>query len=611
MTRPFPWAGRVALAVLLPIGLWPFIAPTPLSLRPSPSRQVHIPTPRVHDWSARHVIYAQFGTARALEAARNDPRALFRWREVEQRASARPIDRSLLPNVFMRNRRPVNRRFPLRTPPTHTDWSVGLGNGTTSAGQTPAKFSFDTSAAADCINDFVVFPINANGSATQANIVAFNRLYSGTAGGSGICNRNGNTNGTDSKTDATVLWSYNVHSIAAGGAVPTSPVLSLDGAKVAFVESAPGNAARFHVLAWKSGDTNSTNLQTTGAPKEINTFVTTAPVAGTGTATDLQLGTATTGTDSMSSPFVDYVQDMAYVGNDSGVLFRIKDVFCTTPTCAGAPSIDSTWGSGGSVIVGSGSCAGTTKSMLTGAVLDFVTLNVYVGCANGKVYGFDSSGAALSYSPVTVGDGSANGVVVDPPIVDGVNGFVYAVSGWNGTNEVLVQAKTDLSSVRVATMGTTDAFNIHAPAVNDAYFTDPTPSNWLMYVGGFTTVGSGTTVTNLMLYAVTFDSSRNLTPGPVPASRSFNYGTRAGECSPLTEFLNGTDWLFVSIAVAPPDIDQFDINAFPSSVNAASNGNGTSGMVVDNSSTSRQASSFYFGTLGTNNAVKLTQAGLQ
>ena len=84
------------------------------------------------------------------------------------------------------------------------------------------------------------------------------------------------------------------------------------------------------------------------------------------------------------------------------------------------------------------------------------------------------------------------------------------------------------------------------------------------------------------------------------------------EYSPLTEFKNGsTDWLFFSVGVTPPDIGQLNINTFPTAVATASEGNGTSAMVIDNDSASAQASSFYFATLGTNAAVKLTQAGLQ
>src|SRR4029077_20740107 len=36
------------------------------------------------DWSAHHVLYPRVGTMGALEAVRRDPRALFRWREMDR-----------------------------------------------------------------------------------------------------------------------------------------------------------------------------------------------------------------------------------------------------------------------------------------------------------------------------------------------------------------------------------------------------------------------------------------------------------------------------------------------------------------------------------------------
>jgi hypothetical protein len=73
-----------------------------------------------------------------------------------------------------------------------------------------------------------------------------------------------------------------------------------------------------------------------------------------------------------------------------------------------------------------------------------------------------------------------------------------------------------------------------------------------------------------------------------------------------------------------PNIGLFHINSFPASATLAAStqeGSGTSGMVVDNISSSAQASSVYFGALSTTAtcgiggtggcAVKLTQAGLE
>ena len=73
----------------------------------------------------------------------------------------------------------------------------------------------------------------------QANMVGLNQLYRGTGGLCGAGN-------------AHVNWAYN-GSMAVGGQVLTSPVISLDGKRVAYVESTAGTAI-FHVLAWKAGE---------------------------------------------------------------------------------------------------------------------------------------------------------------------------------------------------------------------------------------------------------------------------------------------------------------------------------------------------------------------
>jgi hypothetical protein len=77
--------------------------------------------------------------------------------------------------------------------------------------------------------------------------------------------------------------------------------------------------------------------------------------------------------------------------------------------------------------------------------------------------------------------------------------------------------------------------------------------------------------------------------------------------------LNGaTDHLFVSgLAAISPNFIASDITALPATTSATTaEGSGTSAIIVDNSSGSAQASSIYFGVLGSNTAVKLTQSGL-
>jgi hypothetical protein len=559
----------------------------------------------VQDWSTSHTLYPRVGEINALLAVQKDPRAILSWQEAERQD-------------FIRARGP--RRF--LNPPSeiNRDWSISLGTGGVAPSMYPAKFTFSITAAPTCtavspaVPDYAVFPIDVAGSVTQPNIVAFNNLYSGTVPTNGICNRT--PSGSDTGVAATTFWSYNI--TAAGGVVATSPALSLDGTKVAFVETGSATTAHFHVLAGKSGDgVNAANLQSVASPVSITSgFSATTPAAGA--VTDLALATGTTQSDTLSSPFVDYTNDLAYVGNDSGVLFRIQNVFCTTTACTGggspAPSLDTTWGSSGALTIG-----GTCTGKLSGAVVDGGTGNIFVGCADGKIYGYTSAGVALTNPSVTIGNGAATGGIVDPPMVDAVNHFLYGVSGASsGGTSVLVQASTtNLGSVVTATLGAGGAHSLHAPAFNSGYFSSVNPTHWLIYEWALSAAG-----TNIELYGPTFTAGHVMNGG-TPANTIQVGGSTSVEFSPLTEILNGAnDQVFVSgITLATPNFVEYDMNAFlalfptsfpPTGVTGAttSESGGTSGMVVDNTSGSAQASSIYFGNLGSNTAVKLTQSGL-
>jgi hypothetical protein len=579
----------------------------------------------VQDWSMHHLVYPRIGEINSLIALQHDPRAILSW----QAAEREDFHRVRGPRHFLGQQ-------------VHQDWSISLGGGTTAPAMYPAKFTFDVTAAPSCATDFIVYPVNVASSGTQPNIVAFNNLYSGTTPTNGICNRT--PSGSDTGVAATTFWSYNIR--AAGGVVGTSPALSLDGTKVAFVETGSGTTAHFHVLAGKSGDgVNAGNLQSVTSPVSITSgFSTTTPAAGA--VTDLALATGATQSDTLSSPFVDYANDLAYVGNDSGILFRIKNVFCTNAPCTSggspAPSLDGTWGSGGGLAT---ACAG----QLTGPVVDGGTGNIFVGCSDGKLYGFTPGGVPIAGSPLIVGTGSGTGGIVDPPMVDAVNGFAYVVSGNSaGATQVLVQASTTSFSSPTpvtARLGPASSFNLHAPAFNAAYFSSGFSSvaNVQGTTGGTTTTGntsnwqiyeysdSGISGQELTLYGVGFNSSHVMTSG---AASNFLeiVPSVSGELSPLTEFLNGsTDQLYVGglINTAPNVVEYnltdfsglfpnvlFPINSSGPVGASTGEGSGTTGMVVDNVSSSAQASSIYFGALGpggvnANSAVKVTQSALQ
>ena len=557
----------------------------------------------VMDWSMSHTLFPRVGEINALVAVQHDPRAILSW----QAAEREDFHRVGGPRHFLPAQSNVNR-----------DWSISLGTGGVAPSMFPAKFTFDIGASPTCtavspaVPDYVVFPVNVVGSATQPNLVAFDNLYSGTTPSAGICNR-APVGGVDDGVSATTFWSYNI--TAAGGKVSTSPALSLDGTKVAFVESGSG-VAHFHVLAWKGGDGVAANLQSVTSPVPITSgFVGLAPVAGTGTATDLALGSAD---DTLSSPFVDYANDVAYIGNDSGVLFRVINVFCTTSACISggtpAPSLDPTWGTAGALTVG-GTCVGK----LTGAVVDGGTGHILVGCSDGLIYGFDSTGASIG-TAVTVGNGTATGGVVDPPMIDAVNHFLYGVSGAStGGTSVIVQAKTtDLTGVVTTPLGLGGSHSLHSPAFNSGYFSSLNPTHWLLYEWALSSTGI-----NIELYGATFTAG-HIMDSTISASDKIQIGGSSPvDFSPVTEFLNGAnDQVFVSgLTVASPNFIEYNMNAFlalfPTSFPpagatgaTATETGGTSGIIVDNTSGSAQASSIYFGNLGSNTAVKLTQSGL-
>src|SRR5947207_3295232 len=369
----------------------------------------------VQDWSTHHAVFPRNGPLSAMLAAQHDPRAFYSWRVAALDAVRTTSTSAAQTETAVDERHRANLRM------SNRDWSISLGSAGTAGAMYPAKFTFDSNATPSCANDFVVFPANQSPNATHENLVAFSNLYSGNVNSFGICNRT--TSASDNGLAATVKWSYAVSSSIAAG-VSTSPALSLNGTKVAFVESKSGSQPHFHVLAWKSGDgVNAANKQDAQSPKVLSTFTASAPVAGSGTATDLAFGVSGVGSgDTLSSPFVDYGTDKAYIGDDKGKLVRIQDVFCqiavnggvaVNPDCTGvtppAPSIDTTWGTAGTVSVPCG-------AKLTGPVVDFMTGNVFVGCSNGNhvfLYGtaFDASRNVIAGTP-------ANGLNIHSSIVE-------------------------------------------------------------------------------------------------------------------------------------------------------------------------------------------------
>jgi len=186
------------------------------------------------------------------------------------------------------------------------------------------------------LTGFTGVAITAGTNGAQASIVAFNQLYSGAGGTCGP---------THNFTFPEFIFSY-----ASGvGPVATSPTLSLDGTKVAYVENDPNIGAILHVLTIVSGATEygagcvASNTGLLAPTCATNPVIPGSTALSTATDFMLPLGlvaaNAATGAvgalDSFSSPFMHYGFDTTYVGDNNGYLYSIYPTFLGTPAYTG------------------------------------------------------------------------------------------------------------------------------------------------------------------------------------------------------------------------------------------------------------------------------------
>lgn len=507
----------------------------------------HVGVPQ--DWTQHHLVFTRDGLLRHPEALYREPRVYYKALQRSQR-----YDSALLPAAAA--------ALGASTATSSTqDWNVSLGAGRIAPNMYPAKYRFDTSVPASCTLDFLVMGLTAVGATGgQANLVAFNNLYAGTGGLCGAA--------------PTVMFAYNTTTVA-GGRISTSPVLSQDGTKIAFVESNPTtNQAIFHVLTWTAGQ----GTITAAAAPTMALPVVFSPTANSTT----------------SSPWVDYASDTAYVGADNGTIHKITGVFRGTPT----EVLTAPWPVS----------LGTRPSP---PVLDSVNGYLLVGGVNGRLYRINITTGAVS-SLVVGQAGQRNPGILAPPIVDVTNGVTFVVSSNDGTSGVLVEADTltmtQITKARIgaaSTSGTT--VPLYQPALDDNYYNNPSS-------GTIRLCGTGAANTNPWQYAFGFSgTTMNIAP-TFSQQLVANGGAR---CTGWTEFFNpniggGTDFFFFGLTSncvgASGCVAKTTGNVAPST--AAISG-GPTGIVVDNfDTTSGQASSIYFCARNVNRAYKLTQSGL-
>jgi hypothetical protein len=379
--------------------------------------------------------------------------------------------------------------------------------------------------------------------------------------------------------------------------------------------------------------------------------------------------------DSISAPFVDYANDVIYVGDNKGSLHKFTGVFNGTPAevTAGWP-----------IIV-------NLNLILSSPVYDSVSGNIFVGDSTGRLSYVRETNSTVgscltSGSPPCLGAttqqvGGLGGSISDGPILDGTDGFVFAVNGTDALHHgTILQANTDLSSVVQFPIGGTGALGtgtLYGGAFDQTYLNSSAGNiAGFMYVCG----KDPAHINRPAIYQLSFKSTGVLNSVGTPLLMN---STRDGAaCSPVTEVNNTSsssasgDWIFFSIGIGAANaaptpttsncrssVDATNgnkgclmginlTNATNPAINPAgtwppvgaffvtqgannnanaiallpNNAGSSSGIIVDNVSTSSQASNIYFSvpntggtgpglpncntTTGVGCAVKLTQSNL-
>jgi len=608
------------------------------------------------DWSSHHVVFSDPGTEEAaIKAGRhdkwlktvNDPRYLMQ--QLRRNAAVRgPLaddaaNMERLKAEFLKTHQPWDRkpRKPVIRPKgvLKNDWAVDLTTSTVMPNTFPAKYTFSPIEPPDCVNDYVAYPTGATGSATAATIMAFDELYPGASPGCG-------TSGVPE-----VYWAYNT-TIAgtAPGGVTTSPVLSIDGTMLAFIQSddceLSGCAANLIVLKTAP----SPGTYSVGSPYSI-----TSAQSGMDCTAPCMTVTPLTGyspnSDTFSSPYYDYADDILYVGDDNGDLYKITPVFYSTSTTPPAAT---------TVFVG-------IFDPMASPVYDPISGCVFVGDVNGYLYSFNSgvpggslcTSATFSLNATAEFLGDYNKGIYDGVLLDPVAGEIYAfvssgaalnycgTGGPYGANCV-VQFPTSFTSgaapsgyewIGYLSYGTL----IYSGSFDNVYYSSSTPgspSGNIWVVGNVNDGGAGTGAAKLYQVPITANvlGTPVATTVGLPSQPSLffpNYAT------PVTEFCNnggnpcavtggettsGTDTIYFSInqglatgcnsttagagCVLAYDVSNPSAPTLTGQVNYTFPGEnigtdyigcwGTSAIIIDNDSTSTGASEVYYMNFGGN-----------
>jgi len=465
-------------------------------------RGILLPT----DWTHSHVIFSQPASADEARVLLEDPRY---WQQIHHREQSLAL-------VAESDLRSLGLQAGGNK--IHRDWSQNLGSGASpGAGNYPAKFSFNTSTA-NCGSatkpDYVVYSTGLLGSGTQASVVAYDNIYVGCSG-----------------TVPSVYWAYNT-----GGLILTSPVLSLDGSQVAFVQTSgsPTGQSGLVLLKWKASLTQT--VGSPGVPTSVSAALYRSCVAPCMTEIFLHDGSGVAVDDRTSSPFYDYTNDIVWVGGANGWLHKLTGVFKSTPK---------------EVNTGGFPVQMAVTTFISSPVYDPTSKNLFVGDAGGFLYRVNSTTAAVTKSAqLDFGTG-----LVESPMLDVTRGLVYAFASSDGTTActggvacaAVYKLTTTFASGSAGTKARVGNSLASGSTPNPLYFGafDSTYYSSANATGNLYVCGNTGGSPTLYQVAVTAGTPANGIAGPV-------LSTSTTPCSPVTGFRNpnatggATEWLFAS-----------------------------------------------------------------
>jgi hypothetical protein len=586
------------------------------------------------DWSNRHVIYTRNGSFEDMLKLRDDPRfmhsiLLHYMREHPNQSGLSANaglnetgldENSLSADTYGAKTQELERmlpwgpiRFPhikpSRNKNSKVDWSVSLGPTAGMAiGESPAVYTYNyatpscsaLTAAPPVVGDFIVYTINAVPSTAvpgQANLVGLTNLY--TAGdGTGFC----------SGTGPSFLFSY---AIGTGGS-PLSPVLSLDGTRVAWIENRTATDSYLHITTWVANQGISATDPATGVTGTFSNG--TCTPAGSSCDDAIEYTNATypgcpaayIAGNGHSDLYVDYSSDAGFISANNGLLYHIKNIFSTTTT----PSVDFCI-----PVNPTFEPPSKNSTAMSGPVYDLLLKEVFITDSE-KIYAYTVNAASFTAAaPASFKFGNSYNYQTGPgPLLDAFNGYLYVFSTDDtagGTSVTQIPTSLATGSGVLVGLGnkSTNANQIlfYGAFDNNYYNNGPKSAASTLY-----TCGTDSTTTAQDLFAISFSPATGLanTTPAMSYNRNVNLnGTTPGLCSPITEFFDGTtDRIFVGMgmpgaATGTNIVTMWNVTSQLTSASATPSASatnyfgGTSGISADNNASgTAQAQSIYFST---------------